>query len=391
MGLSQNQKSLIDALENLPELKGRFQNLSCINASDDARRGVLSLVFQAYDILGDVPVAIKFMDPDRLGDRYRLTVFEREPELLNPLAGKKRCLQLIDGLDTFKWEVPAPGSPVPLSFACGFFITNWLEEDVDEYFCNQHLITAREKLIVFRRILLAVESIHAEGIFHRDIKYDNVRAYYYADEHIVVLIDFGTAATVDSQAIATGYSEPVGANAYSAPEAFLGFAGDRALGHLNDIYALGSLLYQLFNKESFADVREMNTHFVMVIAALRSKLSGLSKRDEMMRQWKIELSHLRHLVGPPPLLGPGHTIPPSIIRLLNDIYLKMVEFDFTKRTNNLMQVRSRVDSALKVLTNHLADQKDLERKRAIRERKKEKIARKEARLDAILNSRRLSK
>lgn len=79
MHLSPNQVELIKQLELAPLVGGRYEKLRCVNASGTARRGVLSLVFQGYDSVNDCLVAMKFMDPDRLSDAYRIAAFEREP------------------------------------------------------------------------------------------------------------------------------------------------------------------------------------------------------------------------------------------------------------------------------------------------------------------------
>ena len=77
--LSANQQELIKQLETTPHLCHRYEKLSCVNVRGTNRRGVLSLVFQGFDKIEKSLVAVKVMDPDRLGDRYRLEAFEREP------------------------------------------------------------------------------------------------------------------------------------------------------------------------------------------------------------------------------------------------------------------------------------------------------------------------
>ena len=131
MSLSANQNELVKELEGLSDLNHRYVGLRCVSVLAGNRRGVMSLVFQAYDQITDAPVAIKVMDPDRLGDAYRLAAFEREAQLLELVEGQKRCLQLKQGLDNYEWEVMITGASAPLKFQCGYFVTEWIEEDID--------------------------------------------------------------------------------------------------------------------------------------------------------------------------------------------------------------------------------------------------------------------
>ena len=197
MTTSTNQLELIRQLENTQLLNGRYEKLSCVNVVGGDRRGVLSLVFQGFDQAEKALVAIKVMDPDRLGDTYRLAAFEREPKILEIIEGKKRCLQVKNGLKQYEWEVTLSGGTAPLKFQCGFFVTEWIEEDVDDYFFQQDTCDPKVKLAIFRKLLLAVDSLHKTHIFHRDLKVDNIRVKTIDNEQIVIAIDFGTAARND--------------------------------------------------------------------------------------------------------------------------------------------------------------------------------------------------
>ncbi len=382
--LSATQKQLVNQLESIPVLNRRYEKLHCVSVQGQKRRGVQSLVFQAYDRIANILVAIKVMDPDRLGDAYRIACFDREPQLLELVEGKHRCLQLVQSLVHYKWELTVPGAEEPLQFRCGYFVTEWIEEDADDFFFKQDAINAETKLRLFRNLLLAIEAIHSTSIFHRDLKIDNIRLKTTEAGQIVVAIDYGTAAGIETPKLPSTYDGPVGAPAFAPPEAFTGFAGDRELGHLADSYALGSLLFDLFNSREFIYVRENETQFNLLICAVGSVLAGESSRAGKLRAWSEQVKQFRSILGPPEIEGPGHTIPASISSIIRDLYAKLANFDFRNRLGDLQYALRCVDSALRALTNGQKQTVELRRKRLLRQRRQEKARQKQERLNRYL-------
>jgi hypothetical protein len=81
MALDPNSQLLVDTLEALPLLEGRFANIRLVNRiSGQPKRGVLSLVFRAEDKVEGRFVALKFFDLDVAVafDKYRNNAFARE-------------------------------------------------------------------------------------------------------------------------------------------------------------------------------------------------------------------------------------------------------------------------------------------------------------------------
>lgn len=385
--MTPNHKSLIDQVELTKELDFRFQDIQCMNISASRRRGVLSLVFQAKDKISNKKVAIKFMDPERLGDKYRIDAFEREPEILEKIEHKKRCLGLVSGLNHFQWNLLIPGGTHSVNIPIQYFAVDWLEDDIDYVFHEQHILNPIEKLKMFRLILLAVEAIHSESVSHRDLKPDNLRATNNNGNQVVIVIDFGTSAVYDAPNLVSTYHQPVGAPAYSSPEAFAGFAGYRELGESADIYALGCLLYELFNKEIFGKARGQNPNFNQALVIMASEMARLSTWEEKLNAWKSKMPLIRNIVEPPPIDGPGNSVPPVLKFLLNKAYGQMVKFDFNDRTLSLEQIRKIIDSAINVLLNEKRQKQILERKKEMRRRRLEKIKLSEERLNTYIKGR----
>ncbi|MEW8064028.1 MAG: protein kinase [Candidatus Thiodiazotropha sp.] len=365
---------LVKDLEGMNELDARYSEITCVNyGGAQPRRGVLSLVFQARDIVEDKLVALKFMDPGMLGNRYRIEAFEREPEILEKLVPKKRCITLTSGLEEFGWELAHPTGGETTKVPLKYFAVDWLEEDVDEYFFRQHEIAAVEKLKVFRKVLLAVASIHSAEISHRDLKADNLRAYNLRDEQIIAAIDFGTAAHIESSSLISTYDDPVGALAYAAPETCVGFAGDREIGFLTDIYALGCLLYQLFNRSLHFDAIQADRHYLQTLLLLRAEVGVKTTKEDKIAAWAETMVRFAHSVHPPSIDGNDSSLPLSISHIVSKLHREMTCFDYRQRISDLNKVRYRIESAIKVLENEKMQHAILQRKRQYRVRREEKI------------------
>lgn len=390
MAMNSNREILIDKLEALELLDNRYEKLSCVNfnASDGHKRGHFSLVFKGFDRLEGKHVAIKFFDPDPtiMLDRYRLKAFEREPELLLTLFGKKRCLQLVSGLKIFGLEIDIPGNGGTATIPCQYFVADWVPEEIDVFFERQHEITAIDKLYLFNEIVLAVEALHKHDIFHRDIKVDNLRSYEEALKRIVVAIDLGTAARFDSASIGTKpqYENPVGHVKYSAPEAFCGLAGHRHIAQFSDVYSLGCLLYELFNKDLFYAQIWKDKNYKLALGVLSIELMQHSSNEEKLQAWNEYISVLRPSITPIPATTEGHSVPPEIQEQLNILLSQMTKFDFRQRLTNLQIVREKIWSMIRVVENNVSQKRAIEFKRLIRLKKEEKIKRHEKRLNEFL-------
>ncbi len=389
MARTHKQQSLIQQIEALDHLEYRFENLKCINSSIlGKRKGCLSLVFIADDVAEDKKVALKFIDPEYLGDRYRLATFNREPEILKKLQNKHRCLTLILGGNSFNWEISMAGgltSTLPIDY----FVTDWLDEDIEEYFLEQQDYEAAIKLKIFRSAVLAVASFHSEGICHRDLKQDNFRAYRNKNELVAVAIDFGTAAHFNEPKVTTALNYPnasVGAPAFSAPEAIAGLASHRKIGNLTDIYALGALLFNMFNLDLFAKARAKNQHFLPALTFLQAKMARANNEKDKEQIWNDEVGNFRFSLIPPPLDYPGNSVPKSVLTVLSKIQQEMTKFDFRDRITNLQKVITQIDIAIRILNNQRYDQWKLEKRRKMSELRTDKLRRREIKLAEYLTN-----
>jgi serine/threonine protein kinase len=372
--LHRNSERLVNELETLPLLEGRFRDIRLVNFPNGEKRGFFSLVFMAYDTVEDKHVALKFFDQDPSKmTPHRLACFEREHELLGDLVGVSRCVQLLSPLGAYEFDVGTPDLPY-LSHA-KFFVTEWLEDGIDEYFLRQDKAKAIEKLKVFNEVVLSLEALHVRSISHRDIKTDNFRKRK-GDNNTVVVIDLGTAVERASPALKKAYSDPVGLLAYSAPEAFCGLAGDRQVAPLTDIYGLGCMLFELFAEDDFwTAYNRLNPDYESRLGVLRHVLARASTIEEILSGWEVHAPKL--LAGLASIEFPrdGASVPLAVVDIVNDLVVQMTRPDFRFRNISLAQVRRRLWSAIHCLENDFVARMRAERVAARRRAKRERAIR----------------
>lgn len=383
-----NSQILIRELESLPLLNGRYEHLKCINfdASTGDRRGCFSLVFRAHDRIEGRPVAIKFYDiaPNNLAQTYRKEAFRREHDILQVLLNQERCLQLASSLSTFVLNVNVSGDG--LEIPCEYFVVEWLDQELDDFFLNQQALDVVDKLHLFNEIVLAIESLHHCSVFHRDLKHDNLRGYEKALKRVIVAIDLGTAALYSSHGILPDYGAPVGAQAYAPPEAFCHFAGDREIAPYADIYALGCLLYELFNADYFyRELRRVNPRFDLYIAAMQSITLNAATPQERVELWKKHVQKYSKGLQPVKISGAGNSVPPGVADILDRVLSQLTEPDFRLRPIKLEGIRRLIWSAIRCIENDKEYKRRLITMRERKRKRSEKIKKREDRLIAFLN------
>jgi serine/threonine protein kinase len=371
MALHANSQLLVKHLQGLSLFEGRYANLRLVNYRGLKKRGVFSLVFRADDQVENKPVAIKFYDlhPHWAADSYRRAAFARESDILHTLIGVDRCLQLVQARSRFDLPVPISGGGTAV-LPCEYFIVEWLDREIDDYFLKDSE-APEAKLRLFNEIVLAVEMLHRHDVFHRDLKADNLRATMEAAKRIVVAIDLGTAAKIDSGCVLAKYGAPVGAPIYAAPEAYGGgLAGNRRVASLNDSYALGCLLFELFNRDYFFKaLRLANADMDLRLSAMAHLVPTKNDHLKQLTEWDLALAKYAPGVTPISIDGPGNMVPPAIAALLNEVVMSLTHFDYRRRMP-LERVRARVWSSIKVLRNQAEAKRRIDFAKEMRRRKR---------------------
>ncbi|ATE72417.1 protein kinase domain-containing protein [Lysobacter capsici] len=271
---------------------------------------------------------------------------------------------------------------------CEYFVTDWLDEEIDDYFLSAAKYSAQEKIKLFVDMLLALEALHSYEVFHRDLKADNLRACQKAVRRVVVAIDMGAAARFESGCIQSHYGAPVGAIGYAAPESTCGMAANRLLAPATDYFALGCLLYELFNADYFYHVtRYLNANFDVRLTAMQSEVLGISGDQAQVDAWKRTLAKFSAGVIEVPIDGIGSTVPRGVAGILNEVLAVLTNIDYRKRYSCGKWVRAKLGSALKVIENEALYQRQLSLSRERRRKKILAIAAKRDRLVNFLESR----
>jgi serine/threonine-protein kinase len=112
-----------------------------------------------------------------------------------------------------------------------------------EFLRERGRVSPAEALAIVEPVCAALETAHAAGIVHRDVKPGNIMICE-GEPRTIKLLDFGIAKLVAPEAGSTGLTsigQRLGTPAIMAPEQILGARIDAR----TDIYALGALLYNL--------------------------------------------------------------------------------------------------------------------------------------------------
>lgn len=388
MPLHANNILLKDALESTVLLAGRYEAIKLVNwdATTGEKRGCFSLVFKAFDRVEGKDVALKFYDLDPMWapDLYRRQAFLREHEILQTLINHDRCLQLSSAMNIYNLQLPLPDG-TKVIIACQYFAVEWINDGIDDFFLKQETFDAVDKLRLFNEVVLAVEALHSYEVFHRDLKADNLRSYQNALKRIVVAIDLGTAARFSASHLQADYNRSVGAPAYAAVEALCGLAGHRKLAPQTDLYALGCLLFELFNFDYFyARLYSLNPNYPTIQIGMTSFLNGVSNEQDQLNAWKKAISKFSNNVVPVQIDGPGSSVPPGISDLLNECLQSLTHVNFERRIKSFNHLRSRIWASIRVLENQKSYKIRMEKMKKNRLLREQKVIDKANRLAARL-------
>ncbi|MEE2908054.1 MAG: serine/threonine-protein kinase, partial [Planctomycetota bacterium] len=126
-------------------------------------------------------------------------------------------------------------------------------------YCNEKRLNNRDKLKLFKQICDAVQHGHQKGIIHRDLKPSNILV---TSSGVPKIIDFGVARSTDSDMAVTTLQTDVGAIIgtlqYMSPEQCAADPND--IDTRSDIYALGTILYELLCDRLPYDLRRKAIH-----------------------------------------------------------------------------------------------------------------------------------
>ncbi len=230
-------------------------------------RGSMGVVYQALHLDLSRTVALKLMDPEKLGgaavDRFR--------------AEARSIAQLSHDnlIKVFDFGVAQDGRPY---YAMEYVIGESLERKL----AKDGELPYREAVQVALQAARALEAAHGAGVLHRDVKPGNLLV---TSTGVVKLFDFGLSGEpVLSQGTDFEALHVVGTPEYMAPEQAQGGASDAR----SDIYALGAVLYELITgyqphvAKNLVELIDLKRRVGVVPASERRPDAGIPKALDVL-------------------------------------------------------------------------------------------------------------
>jgi eukaryotic-like serine/threonine-protein kinase len=200
-------------------IAGRYQITEIIG------EGGMGVVYEAWDTQVERKVAIKLVRSDSGGDRKFLTRFRRELEITSHLRHPST-------IRVFEHGETEDGRPyMVMELLTGHSLADRLE---------QGPLPEMEALQIARQVAESLSEAHEHGVFHRDLKPDNIFIETVGVSKVVKVLDFGIAGGVDATRL-TQAGEVFGTPQYMSPEQCNGLP----LDHRTDIYSLACILYEM--------------------------------------------------------------------------------------------------------------------------------------------------
>ncbi len=187
--------------------------------------GGMGVVYEAHDAQVDRQVAIKLVRRECLQDAKFVTRFRRELEVTSQLRHPST-------IRVYEHGETEDGRPfMVMELLTGQSLAERLEQGRAPEF---------QALQFARQIAESLSEAHEHGIFHRDLKPDNIFIETVGVTTVVKVLDFGIAGGIDAMKL-TRAGEVFGTPQYMSPEQCNG----TDLDHRTDIYSLGCILYEM--------------------------------------------------------------------------------------------------------------------------------------------------
>jgi serine/threonine protein kinase len=199
--------------------------------------GGMGVVYRATHLGIDKEVAVKILHPLYSWMPEVVSRFQHEAKAASRI-GHPNIIEIFDSGTT--------------DDGCLYFaMEQLLGEDLADVLANESVLTIQRTVAIGIQICRALHAAHEVGVIHRDLKPENI--FLVTKEHLpdfVKVLDFGVAqsmrlATSNGDRL-TSPGTAMGTPEYMAPEQ----AAGRDCDHRADIYAVGSMLYEMLTGEA---------------------------------------------------------------------------------------------------------------------------------------------
>jgi predicted ATPase/tRNA A-37 threonylcarbamoyl transferase component Bud32 len=189
--------------------------------------GGMGSVYRAFDTELRRPVALKVMRPELLADATARARFTNEAQATARLHHPNIVVVYDYGID------PAAGAFIAMEYLDGVPLRDELR--------RRGRLEPGEAVALAREIGSALGAAHDAGVVHRDLKPENVFLESEGGRRRAVVVDFGIARVLDSEARLTATNQVFGTPLYMSPEQCRGGTVDAR----SDLYTLGVILFEL--------------------------------------------------------------------------------------------------------------------------------------------------
>ncbi len=184
--------------------------------------GGMAVVFEAYDMLKNRPVAVKMLKDEIARDIQAVKRFINESKAVAMLSHPNIVnIYDVSVKDDLKYIV--------MELVEGITLKN--------YMIKKGALSFKEVISITEQILRALEHAHAKGIVHRDIKPQNIMLLKNGS---IKVTDFGIAKLPNAETV-TMTDKAIGTVFYISPEQ----ASGRQIDHRSDLYSLGATMYEM--------------------------------------------------------------------------------------------------------------------------------------------------
>ncbi len=191
--------------------------------------GAMGVVYKAHHLhLQDRQVALKMLYRELARDPLIVDRFFREAKAASSIAN----VHIVKVLDFGK-----------SSEGDSFLVMEYLEgSSLREVLEAEQILPLKRAFTICLQIARALQAAHDKGIVHRDLKPGNIMLVGESGQEVVKLLDFGIAQLSEfKENRLTREGIVLGTPAYMSPEQ----ASGQGVDHRTDIYALGTILYEI--------------------------------------------------------------------------------------------------------------------------------------------------
>lgn len=254
-------------------------------------RGGMGIVYRGRQpVLGDRPVAVKVLLPDRIADPVSEARFVREGLLAARLQHPNLCPVIDVGKDQGLVYLAMPlieGQVLSATIDAARALPNGTPIELP---ANERQASWKCVVRLGERLARALQVAHDHGLVHRDVKPGNIIVRADGEP---VLLDFGLARELDDDSAGLTRSlQVLGTPAYMAPEQAEPSA--RRSDARTDVYSLGATLFECLSRRlphESASRAELLRHVATEPAArLRRYAPGLPKDLEVVLSTALETS-----------------------------------------------------------------------------------------------------